>query len=55
MPIRKRADVHSSQYTREGTWKVGQFDGMHTLRFTNGEVRMHFYLDNELIANEVLK
>ena len=27
------------QYTRVGTWKVGRFDGEHTITFTNGEIR----------------
>ena len=50
-----KMDYKIEQYTREGTWKVGQFDGVHTLKFTSGEMRKQFWLDYELIADEVLK
>ena len=43
------------QYTRVGTWKVGQFDGEHTVTYTNGDVRKQFWLDFELIYDDILK
>jgi hypothetical protein len=43
------------QYTRVGTWKVGRFDGEHTVTFTNGKVRKLFWLDFELIYEDILK
>jgi len=42
------------QYTREGTWKEGRFDGEHTIKLANGEVRKQFWIDYELIGEEII-
>ena len=42
-------------YTREGTWKENAPDGEQMVTFKNGEKRLQYWADKQMIGDEVIR